>query len=435
MTESYLRRIEDVDPRVNSYITVTSDGAREEARRADAEIGRGSYRGTLHGIPIALKDLIDTAGVRTTAASRRFRDRAAETDAEVVGRLRSAGAVILGKLMLYEFALGPPRQGDAFPPARNPWNLDHVPGGSSSGSGSAVAARLCAAALGTDAGGSVRRPAAESGVVGVKPSQGLVSQQGLITHTWSLDQIGPLARSVEDAAAVLDVIAGPPAGSEQGPCRQSLNSGVAGLRALVPSAFIRSVATLQPEVLDAFSAAVAVYRSLGAEVVEVDLPPSAEHAAAMLSTIVYSEVAAYHEREIRVGVPGYGLGLRERLLNGAFYSGSDYVQAQRARSRLAREFEALLRENDVMLTPTMPTTAPTLAAESTIDGTLGHVPFTRLFNLSGGPSVSVPCGHDLAGLPIGLMVSGRRFNEATILRAAHGYERAATGVRRPYPDL
>jgi len=415
--------------------------ARAEAKAADAAISQGQYRGALHGMPVALKDLIDTAGVRTTAASRRFLERIPEHDAHVVSQLRAAGAVILGKLMLYEFALGPPRQGDAFPPSRNPWDLERVPGGSSSGSGAAVAALLCAAALGTDAGGSIRRPASESGVVGVKPTQGLVSQRGLITHTWSLDQIGPLSRTVEDAAAVLDVIAGGgavDASSGSGAAhtyREQLAAGVAGMRAAVPWSFIRSVSTLQAEVLEAFTAAVRRFESVGVRIVEVELPPSAEHAPAMLNAIVYSEAYAYHERVIRLGAPDYGLGLRERLFNGSFYTASDYVQAQRARSRLVREFDELMLRADVMLMPTMPRTAPTLVAESQIDATLSHVPFTRIGNLSGQPSVSIPCGYDRAGLPIGLMVSGRRFDEGTILRVAHSYEQAALATLRPYPDL
>jgi aspartyl-tRNA(Asn)/glutamyl-tRNA(Gln) amidotransferase subunit A len=429
LTRSYLDRIETVDPFVRSYITVARDSAIAEAKAADREIARGLYRGSLHGVPIALKDVIDTAGLRTTAASRRFIDRVPATDAAVVSHLRQAGAVLLGKLNLYEFALGPPRNGDAFPATLNPWNLKHVPGGSSSGSGAAVAAGLCAAALGTDAGGSIRRPAAECGVVGLKPTAGAVSTRGVVSHTWSVDNVGPLARSVQDASIVYSVIAHANRPNDAAG-RGSASEDLRGVTIGVPWTYVRSN-VVQPEVEKRFDEALRTLHGLGADVVDVELPSSADFAATILNVIVFSEAFAYHGPHLLATASQYGLGLRERLLNGALFRSSDYINAQRARRRLSQDFHALLRQVDVLVTPTMPRTAPTLGEEMNVDSTLSHIPFTRFANLTGQPAISVPYGWDDAGLPIGVMLTCAVHRDRLALSVGSALEGSSPPARRP----
>jgi aspartyl-tRNA(Asn)/glutamyl-tRNA(Gln) amidotransferase subunit A len=438
LTDSYLARIERLDSRLHSYLTLTPDRARDDAQRAEREISWGYYRGPLHGIPIGLKDLFDTAGVPTTANSRVLRDRVPLQDATVVSRLRAAGAVLLGRLHMSEFAIGTLYLDDDVLPARNPWNLDHMPGGSSSGSGSALAAGLCAGALGSDTGGSVRNPAAHSGIVGLKPTYGLVSRQGLIPLSWTLDHVGPMARTVADVALLLQTIAGyDPADptSARVPIPDytvSLSGSARGIRIGVPMTFIESRPGLDPDVLEGFRNALKVLQELGAEVREVILP-GAEYVEAVLVPILLSEAIAYHQTWLRTRRHEYRRGFLSRVLPGLFYTGADYVQAQRGRSLLCREVENLMATVDLTATPTVRETAPTFEEHAAYTSLVSGG-FAGLFNVTGQPSISVPCGFDHDGLPIGLMLSGRPFDEVTVLRAADAYQRATEWHLR-YPPL
>lgn len=439
LADAHLARIEQLDGELHSYLTVTAERARSDARRAEEEIARGAWRGPLHGIPIALKDLFDTAGLRTTAGSRVLRERVPARDAAVVERLAAAGAVLLGKLALHEFAMGSPRLDDFFPPARNPWDLNRIPGGSSSGSAVALAAGLCAGSLGSDTGGSIRHPAAHCAIVGLKPTYGLVSRRGATVLSWTLDHVGPMARTVEDAAIILQAIAGydpaDPASARAAipDYRAALHGSIRGVRIGVPHAFVEATSGLEPEILGAFGAALDVLRQRGAEVRDVTFP-MAEHAEAILLTILLSEAVAYHEPWLRARRHEYGRGFRERLLPGLFFTAADYVQAQRGRGLLCRGMEELMAEVDLIATPTMPRTAPTFAEEAAASP-IPRSPFTRLFNITGQPSISVPGGFGRHGLPAGLMLSGRAFDEPTVLRVAAAYERATEWHGRVPPLL
>lgn len=439
LTTAFLSRIERLDSHLHSYVTVTAERALAEARRADEEMANGLDRGLLHGIPLALKDLIDTAGVRTTGGSRLLRDRVPTLDATVTTRLREAGAVLLGKQTLGEFAIGAPHPDDFFPPARNPWGLDRIPGGSSSGTGAAVAAGLCAGGLGTDTGGSIRNPAGYSGIVGLKPTYGLVSRRGVIPLAWTLDHVGPLARTVADAALLLQAIVGhdpaDPTSANTAPSPaflSTLNESIKGIRIGVPRSFMESVEALVPEVLHTFDTALQVLRDLGAETCDVTLP-LVEHAPTIQSTIMIAEAVAYHEPFLRTHRDHFGHGFQSAVLPGLFYTAADYIQAQRGRAVICRSIEDILERVDLIAIPTTVRTAPTFAEYEAMPANLRGL-FTCTFNLTGQPSISIPCGFDSLGLPVGLLLSGRAFDEATILRAAQAYERATEWHTRHPPD-
>lgn len=434
VVDAFCDRIARVDPIVRAYITVTEAEARRDAVRLDRELASGSSRGPLHGIPIALKDLFDTAGIRTTGNSRLFEHRVPARDATAVAKLRDAGAVLLGKLKLHEFAIAPAMRDDHFPPARNPWELDHVPGGSSSGSAVALAAGLCAGSLGSDTGGSIRTPSSMVGVVGLKPTYGLVSRHGILHLSWSLDHVGPMANTVRDAALLLNAVAGPdpldPASAMAARADHAadLDRPIAGLRIGVPRDRLGAVA-LAPAVDAAFEAAVRVFAGLGATVVDVALP-LAEHSDTIQSAIRGPEMLSYHRTWLSTTPELYGREARRRMLDGIVYGGADYLDGQRARTILARGFRELLGTVDVLAMPTLQATAPTFDTVERSGFT--RSPFTGLFNLSGQPALSQPCGFDAAGLPIGLMLAGRAFDERTLLRVAHAYESATPWhARRP----
>ncbi|MDP8923096.1 MAG: amidase [Chloroflexota bacterium] len=448
LTEAYLRRVEALDPVVHAYITITADRALADARRAEQEIGRGDVRGPLHGIPIALKDLYDTAGIRTTAHSRVYLERVPAEDAVTTAKLRAAGTVLLGKLALHEFATGAPDQDGPFPPARNPWDLERQPSGSSSGSAAALAAGLCAGALGSDTGGSIRGPASWCGIVGHKPTYGLVSRHGVIPLSWTLDHAGPMARTVEDCAILLEAIAGYDPlddGSANVPIPDycaALGEPVTGLRVGVPRAYLETVSALAPETRDAFDAAVEALAALGTIVVSVDLP-YAEHVEAIGTGILVAEAYAFHEERFRTRYADYGKPFKDRVVRGGLWSAADYVQATRARARFCRALAGVMAEVDVIAMPTSPTPAEPFPDPARLpdpsgapisgSGVPGRPSFTRIFNITGQPSISVPCGFTPAGLPIGLMLSGRPFEDATVLRLAHAYERAHDWHRRRPP--
>lgn len=444
LTDAYLGRIERLNPALNAYLTITADAARAAARQADAELGGGVDRGPLHGIPLGLKDLIATAGVRTTAGSKILADWVPDEDATVVRRLREAGAVVLGKCAMTEFAMSHPHN-PHYGPTRNPWDLDCVPGGSSSGSGAAVAGGLAVAALGSDTACSIRQPAAYCGTVGLRPTVGRVSTVGVVPLSWSLDTIGPLARTVEDAALVLAAIAGADPADPLGPppvpvpdYRAALGAGLQGVRVGVPRAYFWD--RLDAEVAAAVEAALELLAQLGATVQDVALPGLEEALEARL-TVQWVEALMVHETWLRERPDDYGSEVRDRLPRGVGVSGVGFVQAERRVARFVAEVHALLETVDVLVTPTTPTPAwrfdtPTVTIGGVEEphrqfGQRLTVPFTALT----GPSLSVPCGFTASGLPIGLQIAGRRFDEPTVLRVGHAYERATPWhTRRPARD-
>ncbi len=442
VAEHYLARIDELDRHTNAFITLMAEEALADARKHEAEIMAGEYRGPLHGVPIALKDLYDTAGVRTTAASKIFADRVPDRDATSVMFLRAAGAVIIGKTNMHEFAYGVTNASSYFGPARNPWDLSRVTGGSSGGSGAAVAAGLCAAATGSDTGGSIRIPGALCGIVGLKPTYGRISCAGLIPLSWALDHAGPMTRSVYDAAVMLQAMAGwdpeDPA-SLTAPVpdyTRELRDGVAGLRIAVDPDYAFS--EVDEEVDMVVKQALRVLQELGAELVEVSI--SRLDQAAL--TILNAEATAYHEEFLKTRPEDYQPDVRERLEKGFAVRGIDYARAQRTRQWVRREFETLFEEVDLFATPTCAIPAPRLdQSEVPVAGEVVSVMtpiahFTRVFNLTGLPAITVPCGFSSDGLPIGLQLAGRHLDEATVLRAAYAYEQATEWHKRrpPLPE-
>ncbi len=443
ITRVYLDRIAALDGRLAAFITVTADRALAEAAAAEREIATGQYRGPLHGVPLALKDLLYTAGVRTTAGSKILSDFVPTEDATVVTRLRAAGALSLGKTNLEEFAFGATSINPHHGTCRNPWDLARIAGGSSGGSAAAVAAGLCSASIGTDSGGSIRQPSALCGLVGLKPTYGRVSRHGVVPLSWSQDHVGPIARTVRDAALLLQAIAGhdprDPA-SSRAPVPDylgALGAGVAGLRFALPRDFFFD--RTDPPVAAAVRAAARTLEGLGANVEEVPLPHAGLTVAAG-ATILFAEATAYHERWLRTRPQDYGPLVRARLRVGAAILATDYLKAQRARGVLIAETERLFDQVDALLTPTTAIAAPR-HDEHTIrwpDGDDEDVRgatlrFTRPFNLLGFPAISIPCGFTSDGLPIGLQIVGRPFAEATVLRVARAYEAATawTASRPP----
>ncbi|MDW8008675.1 MAG: amidase [Chloroflexota bacterium] len=426
LTETCLRRIEALEPRLNAFITVTAEEALAEARRAQEELARGEHRGPLHGIPVAVKDLFHTAGVRTTAGSKFLARSVSREDATVVARLRQAGAVLVGKLNLHEFAFGATSVNPHYGPVRNPWDTERIAGGSSGGSGAAVAAGECLAALGTDTGGSIRIPSALCGITGLKPTFGRVSTHGVIPLAWTLDCVGPMCRTAEDCALVLSVIAGPD-GRDRAAARMpvpdyaaGLDGGVRGLRIGVPREhFFQGISE---EVGAAVRRALEVLSELGAEVREVSLPHM-DVVPTAAGAITLVEALAYHLTWLRERPQDYGQDVRLRLEMAALYPAVAYVQAQRVRAAVIEAWQRLWQEIDLLATPTTPIVAPPLT-EAELSATLALIRNTNPFNVSGQPAISVPCGFDSSGLPIGLQLVGRWWDEGTLLRAAHAYQRA-----------
>jgi aspartyl-tRNA(Asn)/glutamyl-tRNA(Gln) amidotransferase subunit A len=433
VTTALLERIARLDGKLNAFVTLTADRALAEAKAAEAALLRGDGHPLL-GIPLGYKDIYDTRGIRTTAGSALWADRVPDRDSTCVTRLQNAGGVMLGKLITHEFAWGIQSPGHRFPPARNPWNLDHIPGGSSSGSGAALAAGFCAGALGTDTGGSIRGPASFSGIVGLKPTYGRCSRAGVASLSWTLDHTGPMARSVEDCAYLLQTLAGhdplDPASSRAsvGDYVGALGQPVRGLRVGVPRDYFFD--GCDPEVAAAFESALGVLRGLGVEVRDVAIPHIWDAPSFMV--IMASEAFAYHERDLRERPDLYGDLLRDRLMSGGLYTGAEYVQATRLRERLRHEMLEVLDTVDLLATPTSPKPAPTFA--TMWDPTLGFPRSnTPPFNVSGLPSLALPDGFSSAGLPISLQLTGRPFDEATVLRAGHAYEQATDWHRRRPP--
>jgi aspartyl-tRNA(Asn)/glutamyl-tRNA(Gln) amidotransferase subunit A len=422
ITRVYLDRIAALDPELRAFITVTAEQALAEAAAAEREIAAGRYRGPLHGVPLAIKDLFHTAGVRTTAGSRILADFVPAEDATVVARLRAAGALSLGKTNLEEFAFGATTLNPHYGACRNPWDSARIAGGSSGGSAAAVAAGLCSAALGSDSGGSIRQPAALCGLVGLKPTYGRVSRHGVVPLSWSQDHVGPLTRTIGDAALLLGAIAGadprdPASSAAPVPdYLDGLDAGVAGLRLGVPRDFFFE--RVAPEVEAAVRAAARALESLGARLEEVPLPQAAQTVAAG-TAILFAEAASYHEQWLRSRPQDYDPLVCARLRVGSALLATHYLKAQRARRLLVEQTLRLFDRVDALLTPTSAIAAPR-REENVIrwpDGTEEDVRgatlrFTRPFNLLGFPAVSVPCGLAAGSLPIGLQIVGRPFARA-----------------------
>jgi len=438
LTQACLRRTVALNPKLNAFITVTADSALARAREAEEELQKGRSRGPLHGIPIALKDLVDTAGVRTTAASGVFKDRVPTQDAEVVRRLRAAGAVLLGKLNMHEFAYGGSSVVGYFGAVPNPWVPDYSSGGSSSGSAVAVAAELCYGALGSDTGGSIRQPAAYCGIVGLKPTYGRVSTRGVIPLAWSLDHLGPMTRTVRDAALMLQAMAGYDADDTASTETAvpdyvgALAVETSSLRIGVPRAHFHE--GLHPEIREAITTALEVLRALTSSQREVETP------AANDAAVLRVEAHAYHQEYVAKTPELYQPETLKRIRGGAEVGTVAYVNARRQLDRLRRMAPRLFDDVDLLITPTTPVppfTIEELLADSDQlrDKEIITLRNTRPFNLLGLPTISVPCGFTRAGLPMGMQITGRPGDEATVLRLAHAYEQA-TGWhdRRPRID-
>jgi aspartyl-tRNA(Asn)/glutamyl-tRNA(Gln) amidotransferase subunit A len=422
-----LDRIARHDSHLNAFLQVFSDSALADARAAEAEINKGEWRGPLHGVPIALKDLFDVAGKPTTAHSKILQGHRAERSAHVVTRLREAGAIIIGKTALHEFATGGPSFDLPWPPARNPWRRTHHPGGSSSGSGVAVAAGFVPASLGTDTAGSVRNPATCCGIVGMKPTYGVVSRTGVFPLAFSLDHVGPLTRGVEDNAILLEAILGRDAEDPANithpypKLRADLRRGIKGLRIGVIETFH---ADADPEIRSAIDEAIKVVEGLGARVEPIRLSALDTYVGCG-RLILQAEAFAVHEAWLKTRPLDYGARGRTRLLPGAFLGAADYIRAQQLRTMLAREFAQAISQFDAAVAVSSLELPCEIDDEPKIDRTYDRQARTP-FNVTGTPALSLPIGFSRSGLPIGMQVLGKAFDEAMIYRVAHAYEQATS---------
>jgi aspartyl-tRNA(Asn)/glutamyl-tRNA(Gln) amidotransferase subunit A len=433
LTEACLARIASLEPRLNAFITVTADLARRQAQDAERELAAGRYRGTLHGIPIAVKDLFATKGIRTTAGSRILSEWVPSEDATVVRRLREAGAVLLGKLGLHEFAYGISSVNPHFGDVRNPWDTTKIPGGSSGGSAVAVVAGEAHATIGSDTGGSIRIPASLCGCVGLKPTFGRVGLSGAVPLSWSLDHAGPLARTVRDAAVVTVAIAGHDPGDPHSAdrampdLRADIDRGPKGLRVGVPTDHVWD--KCDPAIAAAVRAAIDALAEAGAQVREIRWPRATEYAKAA-SAILQVEARAYHDGAFPGRTSEYGPLIAARLASSRDVDAESYARAMRlliaARAGAA---DLDLSGIDVLAMPTVPTRAWTIEEAKVVGQPSEWTRITRIFDLTGQPAISLPCGRDPDGLPVGLQLAGRLWDEATLLRAARAYELA----RGPFP--
>jgi aspartyl-tRNA(Asn)/glutamyl-tRNA(Gln) amidotransferase subunit A len=425
LTRACLERIEQLNPKLNAFITVTDSSALEEARKAEAEIARGEWKGPLHGVPLAVKDLVETAGVKTTAASAILKDHVPTADAEVIRRLKAAGAILLGKLNLHEFAYGGSGIIGHFGIARNPWNTAHITGGSSSGSGAAVAAGLCYGAIGTDTAGSIRLPAAFCGITGIKPTYGLVSTRGVIPLSSSLDHVGPMARTAADAALMLQAIAHYDAQDIY--CQKfppvyypsAIEETTASLRLGVARDFWKEV---DDEISAAVDTAVAELAKITAGADDIALSTEADR------TVVGSESYAYHQKYLSDHESEYDPETLKRIRNSANVTAAQYIQAYRELLQHRRQILQVFEKIDLILTPTTPSLPPFLAKLQAAPDQLRSKELvmlrnTRPFNVYGLPSISLNCGFSKSGLPIGLQITGAPGTEGAVLALAHAYQK------------
>ena len=439
LTNAFLHRIAAIDSRIHSFVLVTREEALRQAKAAETEIAAGRYRGPMHGMPIGLKDLIETAGIRTTAHSRVLIDHIPAEDATVVSRLNEAGCVLLGKLGCLEFAHGSPSADQAWPAVRNPWNLEHgFTGGSSTGSATAVAAGLVMGALGTDTGGSIRNPASFCGIAGLMPTYGRVSRRGVIPYSFSLDHCGPMAWTAEDCAIMLHAIAGydpNDPGSANLPVPDysaALNDGIRGLRIGVIRHFYEPHLPPEDETRRAFEAASQELTKLGAVLEDVKLRELEEYDDCKV-IIAEAEFFAVHEKDLIERYEDYGANLRFRALPGGLIRAVDYIQAQRQRAKLVAEMQTLFANYHAMVTLCTYGPAPKMSEDKSTHF-FQRPNLTAVFNVTGNPAISICTGFDRTGLPLAMQIVGKPFDEATILRIAHTYEQA-TPWRRQRPAL
>jgi aspartyl-tRNA(Asn)/glutamyl-tRNA(Gln) amidotransferase subunit A len=438
LTDAYLARIAELNPRVNAYITVTVERARADARRATEELVAGKARGPLHGIPVALKDLYETAGIRTTAGAKIHADHVPAEDCTVARRLRDAGTILLGKLNTHEYAYGVTTTNPHFGATRNPWNLEHIPAGSSGGSGAAIAAGLATATTGTDTGGSIRMPASVCGVVGLKPTYGRVSTAGVLPLSYLFDHAGPITRTVEDAALMLNVMAGY---DPQDPSSvrtavddytAGLAAGIRGLRIGVPRQYFFT--QLDDEVAAAVERALDDLRALGVEVRDVDIA-GVESGVGATFGLVLAEAQHIHADALRTRPDDFGADVRA-ILASPTPDPETLMTALRARDMLSASMRSALEAVDLLVTPTTPIVAARIGEETVRYGGVEEsilfamIRCTAPFNATGLPALSLPCGFTRAGLPIGLQIVGRPFDESTVLRAGHEYEQATNWHHR-----
>ena len=442
VAEAHLARIEALEPVLNSFITLLADHAIAEARRAEEEILAGRYRGPLHGVPLGLKDLFYVKGVRNTSGSRIFDNFIPDFDCTLAARLREAGTVLLGKLNLDQFASGITGENNPdYGPMHNPWNPELIAGGSSGGSGSAVASGECTVAMGSDTGGSIRSPAAMCGLSGFKPTYGCLSRHGMVPFCWSMDHPGPMARTVEDCALIMSAIAGhDPLDAASARVAvpdyvAALTGNINGLRIGVPKEYFEI--PLDPEVEHASREAIELLEALGAVVSEVSWPMF-HQTAPIANTIHRSEAAALHSELLRTQGAEMYPPVRLRMETGHFVPAVDYIQAQQARALYVRQSRELFEEVDILAGPMEPVTAYKIGTtelrigDSVIEPTAALTRYSRPFDLNGFPAITVPCGFSEAGLPIGFQLAGRPFKEETVLRVAHAYQEATEWhLKRP----
>jgi aspartyl-tRNA(Asn)/glutamyl-tRNA(Gln) amidotransferase subunit A len=438
LTQAIVARIERLNPEMRAFITVEGDRALAAAQAAEAEIAHGHTR-PLQGIPVSVKDLYDTDGIKTTAGSRMLADRVPTQDATAVRKLREGGAVTVGKTNLHEFAFGLTTVNPHYGTAKNPWNKDCTTGGSSGGSAAAVALGLGMGSLGTDTGGSIRIPAALCGIVGLKPTYGRVSLHGVIPLSWSMDHAGPMARTVEDVAILLEAIAGY---DPKDPATQhvpvprytdALTGEIKGLRIGIPETYFYE--RLAPEVDSAVRMALKSIEKAGARIVPANLPHITVHRGVWLN-IASPEAYSYHENHLKSRADQYGRDVRGRLEAGRTLLAVDYVRAQRARSMMKEECKKIFDSVDAVITPAVPIAAPCIedlhqpSGLATETNATSLARYTRFFNVIGLPAISIPCGFTSGGMPIGMQIAGKAFDECTLLRVAHAYEQDAGWFKR-----
>ena len=438
LMQALLQRIQRLDPKLNVFIQLDGDAALAAARAAENEIMAGRPRGALHGVPVGIKDIIDVAGLPTTCHSKILQGNIAKQDAVCVARLRQAGAIVLGKLSTHEFAIGGPSFDLPWPPARNPWNPDHHPGGSSSGSGAGVAAGLFPMALGSDTGGSVRNPASCCGIVGLKPTYGLVSRRGVFPLSFTLDHVGPMTRTVADNALMLEAIAGhdplDPGSAASVPGRYAarLDRGVRGLRVGFVRHFHEKDMTADPEVVAALEQVARGLQTAGVDVRDVTLPALGEFRD-VNRIILQSEAWAVHAPWLRERPGDYGQLARRRLISGAFMSAGDYVEAQRLRAGMIARVEDALRDADVLLCASSMDPPCRIDHPADVERTYPRQARTP-FNVTGHPAIAMMAGLSKGGLPLSVQFVGRYFNEATLFHVARAWELAA-GTDNQHPPI
>jgi len=439
LTDAVIARAEALDDNLHAYLTRTFATAREEAKTATEEIATGAYRGSLHGIPFAIKDIYETAGVETTAGSKLQTPNIPTADAHAISLLKQAGAVMLGKLNLHEWAMGGTNVNYFFPTPKNPWDQTRITGGSSGGSGLALAAGFCYGSLGTDTRGSIRMPASICGITGLKPTYGRVSIRGIIPLVWSLDHAGPMARSAEDCALILNAIAGydpeDPTSVDVPVDDYTASLGgpspsLDGMRIGVPREFFFDVSEVDADILKAVEEAIDVLRNLGAEVRDIDFPDPVYHQD---NQLFGAESAAYHEERLRERPEELSTLPRERVATGAAVSGMDYARARWRQLEFKQRVATTFRDVDLILTPTVPVPPMKIADIEPAGPGRIMARHTAPFNILHVPTISVPCGVTSEGLPIGLQMAGRWWEEGLVLRAAHAYQQATDWHRRRPP--